>query len=611
MLHTLHKSSIAPGGSVFDIVLDHYGETWLATESGLWRGQTGNWQPLPQAMPLLHINALTCIDDISAHSSLLFAGGAPNSIVYSYDTGASWYTARIDAIESPITCFAPSPNFVEDRVILAGTLNDGVLRSSDGGRNWRLANFGLQDFAILSIVVAPVWHSHEMAFLITDEGVYRSPNGGRAWKRVLGDITPRALAINPHFATNQTVYVADEQEKLYRSTDGGKTWHSVKAINSVPSGINCLWCGPDTPTTLIAGTQDGSIYRSLDDGHTWFPIAQFAGSVLTLTEREGRIHIGLYDDGLAFSIDQGHTWQQDRSFATRDITRIVHSADRHLLAFGPTGGLWQSEVQSTGLEAWTRITTFGAHHTLLSAAHPHRDVLYVATDNGIIISTDGGVDWHDALSPSSAPFVSVISSNHEPNAVWAGTTQSDIWHSIDYGQTWHCLSTIEEDHVLLAFELATFYSDQTPIAVTYNASEQQIIVWRSIGGGRRWQQWLTMPRSPDAEGIPRVHLATQPRVDGLAVWVAFDNQVWNGIDQPWEYYVFEEQHVVALTCVPGTPITLVATNQQFYGCADRELWEVMGDNLLGTDMMDFCAPVVGDLIGLGRGGVVWIQSYVR
>lgn len=611
MLHTSHKSSIAPGGSVFDIALDDYGETWLATESGLWRGRTGNWQPLPHAMPLLHINALTCIDDMSAHSSLLFAGGAPHSIVYSYDAGTSWYTARIDSIESPITCFAPSPNFIEDRVILAGTLNDGVLRSNDGGRNWRLANFGLHDFAILAIVAAPMWHTREMAFLITDEGVYRSPNGGRAWKRVLGDITPRALAINPHFELNQTVYVADEQENLYRSTDGGKTWHSVKAINSVPVGINCLWCGPDTPTTLIAGTEDGSIYRSLDDGHTWFPIAQFSGSVLTLTERGGRLQIGLYDDGLAFSIDQGHTWQQDRSFATRDITRIVNNTDRHLLAFGPTGGLWRSEVRSNGLDTWQRISTIDAHHTLLSVAHPHCDVLYVATDNGILISTDGGIGWHNALSTSSTPFVSVISSKHEPNAVWAGTTQSDIWHSIDYGRTWHCLATIEENSVLLAFELATFYSDQTPIAITYNVKEQQIIIWRSIGGGRRWQQWLAMPRSPDAEGIPCVHLATQPRMDGLAVWVAFDNQVWNGIDQSWEYYVVEEQQVMALTCVPGTPITLVATNQQFYGCADRELWEVMGNNLLGTDMMDFCAPIVGDMIGLGRGGVVWIQSYVR
>ncbi|NOK58450.1 MAG: hypothetical protein GFH27_549279n256 [Chloroflexi bacterium AL-W] len=607
MLHTLHKSTIAPGGSVFDIALDQHGEVWLAAESGLWRGRPGSWQMLPKALPLLRINTLTCIDDEHTNSSLLFAGGAPSNIVYSHDAGTSWYTARLDPIESPITCFAQSPNFAQDRVVLAGTLNDGVLRSSDGGRNWRLANFGLHDFAILAMVVAPVWQEREVAFLITAEGIYRSPNGGRAWKRVFGDIAPQMLAISSNFASDGTVYVSDEQDTLYHSTDSGKTWQPVDETNSVPTGINSLWCGT---TTLIAGTQNGSIHRSSNAGQTWSCIAELPGAVLTLAETKGALYAGLYDDGIAFSVDQGTTWQQDHSFVARDITRIVHSADRHLLAFGPTGGLWQSEARLDGVDVWQRIETLDEQYNLLSVAHPHRDVLYVATDNGIVASTNGGAGWQHVLLTTSAPIVSVVSSTNEPNAVWAGTTKGEIWHSIDYGTTWHCLSTVVENSVLVAFTLATFYSDQTPIAVTYDSTEQQIIVWRSIGGGRRWQPWRTMSRAPDTVGIPRVHVATQQRVDGMVVWVVFDNQVWNGLDQSWQHHVVANQRIMAISCVPGTPITLVATDQHLYACPDRELWEFMGDNLLGINMMDFCAPIIGDLIGLGCGGVIWVQSYV-
>lgn len=235
------------------------------------------------------------------------------AVQYSTNCGETWHGSWLDEIIGGVTCFTASPSIATDWVVIAGTEHDGLLRSADGGRRWRLENFGLSGYTVLALATAPDWRSRENVFAATDEGIYRSSNGGRAWQRAQGCETgAQALAVSPQFAVDQTLYAGSEEQGLYRSTDAGRTWQprSVEV-----AGINGLWIAPHDPLLLVAGTANGLLLRSADGGASWECGWSGADAVLALAGSGISLYAGLYQGGLLMSPDGGRTWQRDREIA--------------------------------------------------------------------------------------------------------------------------------------------------------------------------------------------------------------------------------------------------------------------------------------------------------
>jgi len=62
--------------------------------------------------------------------------------------------------------------------VLAGTFEDGILRSRDGGVSWHTSNFGLLDASILELEF-----DGERSFQAeTSTGKFISQNGGNSWE---------------------------------------------------------------------------------------------------------------------------------------------------------------------------------------------------------------------------------------------------------------------------------------------------------------------------------------------------------------------------------------------------------------------------------------------
>jgi photosystem II stability/assembly factor-like uncharacterized protein len=282
---------------------------WVATDAGLWRRADAGWQRLAAPPELAVVAALARAGAVDDSGGALLAAGLGQGMFYSADGGARWHSAWIDEVASGVTCFALSPRFARDRVVLAGTERDGVLRSTDGGRRWRLANFGLTGYTILALAAPLDWGQREEMFAATDEGIYRSPNAGRAWQRADAGFegVAQALAVSPQFVSDRTVYAGSEMGGLYRSTDAGRSWHGW---SSAVQNMNCLWVAPDDPRSLVAGTGDGAILRSADGGIRWDRAWAGADAVLALAEGDDRLYAGLYQGGLLVSLDRGRTWQR-------------------------------------------------------------------------------------------------------------------------------------------------------------------------------------------------------------------------------------------------------------------------------------------------------------
>jgi len=196
------------------------------------------------------------------------------------------------------------------------TMNNGIWKSTDGGKNWKKINDGLPsanmrgrigiDIAVSNPKVLYAYvDNYEIASkakpgdldsygrqrrdIIKGATIYRSDNAGATWKQVSGLTSEQKTFMERHSATygwvfgqirvdpnnENTIYTMGIQ--LNQSTDGGKTFKSLRGPHVDHHG---LWIDPANPDYLL-NVQDGGLTISYDRGKTWkfpieeLPLAQF------------------------------------------------------------------------------------------------------------------------------------------------------------------------------------------------------------------------------------------------------------------------------------------------------------------------------------------------
>jgi hypothetical protein len=90
---------------------------------------------------------------------------------------------------------------------------------------------------------------------------------------------------------------------------------------------------------------------------------------------------------------------------------------------------------AAGTGAWTPIGPEGAHIRSVVAAGAF---LYAATDDGVMVSRNGGRSWHPAhVSPDLAP-TALAGDPERPSMIYAGA-QPEVYRTVDGGATWQAL----------------------------------------------------------------------------------------------------------------------------------------------------------------------------
>jgi photosystem II stability/assembly factor-like uncharacterized protein len=197
--------------------------------------------------------------------------GVQGGILRSSDGGRTWTVAQLPSPPPFVLGLAISPDFAQDGVVLAATMEDGIFRSGDRGRLWAAWNFGLLDLNVLSLALSPAFGQDETAFAGTDSGIFRSASGGRAWRQVdfPSELAPVvSLALSPHYAHDGILWAGTESSGLYRSTDGGRIWAQVGS-NAIQGPVNqiLLEAGDSALRVLILAGNDLLISR--DSGSSW------------------------------------------------------------------------------------------------------------------------------------------------------------------------------------------------------------------------------------------------------------------------------------------------------------------------------------------------------
>jgi photosystem II stability/assembly factor-like uncharacterized protein len=297
------------------------------------------------------------------------------------------------------------------------SVGDGMYKSTDAGKSW--AHLGLNDVQQIGglaidptnenkVFVAALGHPYGAN---EERGVYRTQDGGRTWEKVLyKDENTGAVqvTIDPQ---NPNIIYADmwagrqgpwengawngPESGLFKSTNGGTTWTKlIKGLPTPQQGLGRIgFCiAPSDPKRLYATVDAGSmggIYKSDDAGESWRRI-----------QTDARL------------------WGRGSDFAEMKVdpknADIVYSANVVTWKSTDGGMSWNAFRGAPGGDDYHRIWI-----------NPlHSEIILIASDQGAIITVNGGETFSSWYNQPTAQFYHVSTDNAFPYNVYGGQQES-------------------------------------------------------------------------------------------------------------------------------------------------------------------------------------------
>jgi photosystem II stability/assembly factor-like uncharacterized protein len=542
----------AQGGSVFGLTRVPDGEAVLAaTPAGVFRSDDGGhyWQPLGRR------SRVPFAETVAAPDRTALIAGAGDGLYGSADGGQRWRRLLIGRILSVAAHRQRDGN----TLVFAGSEEDGVLRSEDGGASWTGANAGLTDLTVAALALSPRFEADHLAFAGTVSGLFRSRNGGRAWRAIELDVSAEASVTCLAIASDGTVWAGTEAQGLFRSDDGGTRWTQFDELRH--ETVAALTLSDDGQSIAVA--LENGLALTRDGGQHWQRPNAPPGPILSLLfAPNGEALLAGLPTGLVRSTDLGQTWQPaDDGLSARLVLGLVASpayrVDGTLFAVSPTEGIqrtrdggasWTSSGPPASVLALAVSPVFDADRTVLAA-----------TNAGLWRSIDAGDTWSAVTANDEAVSgVSTIAARSgERWRAMAWLASGQLLLSEDGGAIWVPRPAPFGEAEVLAFAAAP---DQTLLAAVRQASN--VVVWRSTDRAQHWRRWL-VERSPDS---PAPAVATED-----VAFVGLGPHLLRPAPNAWETRAGERRPVWRRTTV-GEDVRITAVLASPTYRADRTVY---------------------------------------
>lgn len=195
------------------------------------------------------------------------------------DGGESWREQNAGFLKPFVS------DIVADRtntMKLFAASEDGVYMSTNAGERWRL--IGLKGKGIRTLLQHPAQPRSFFAGT-EDDGVFITSDGGATWQQSnsgIKNMTVYTIACDR--ANPDLVYIGTHGGGVYRSSDRGKNWKQITQglDNLVVHSFAVL---PSNPSVVFAGTLNGGLFKSTDRGEHWIFNSQEEGQVWGLWVR--------------------------------------------------------------------------------------------------------------------------------------------------------------------------------------------------------------------------------------------------------------------------------------------------------------------------------------
>ena len=210
--------------------------------------------------------------------------------------------------------------------------------------------------------------------------------------------------------------------------------------------------GEGGKATVVYVASSAGVFRAQAPFSSWEKRST-AGNVTALSPRPGAANDLVLDDGANMyrSTDGGHT--EKMVAKGRAVTRFARSrsAPGTIFGAGDDGATTLYIYRSTDDgRTWTTVYTAGDTNgetdrcpspiSAISESTPARVIVAADFyhDGRVIVSSDGGNTWHDAVHDLSAPAAVAINPG-KASELWAGWSEENqgfLGHSRDGGKTW-------------------------------------------------------------------------------------------------------------------------------------------------------------------------------
>ena len=340
------------------------------------------WTPRPVGLKSGKINALT-------HTgSYLFA--ASDSGVYRFTgfVGNDRYWEKVNAGLDTISVISLCS--IDSITILAGTMGDGVYKSSDKGLTWTAVNTNLHHFDVKGFA-----NAGSRIIQVCDGGLWSSDDNALTWDE-FND------ANTEHIDATAISYNTLTDEILINNT-GGLFLLASASTTGVPSYVA-------SQTGLPSGIQIRSISNN---GSKWF-----------LATNQG-----------VFSSTTGSiTWTSESTgLTTQDITAIVPYPNQNRLVVGTNNeGLFKTP---DSLVNWTKVATGFNNLVTYSLATKDTVLIVAATERGVFVSNNLATSYRTA-NTGLTDSLHVNDVTFFGNTLVAATENDGVFMSHDTGSTW-------------------------------------------------------------------------------------------------------------------------------------------------------------------------------
>ncbi len=359
---------------------------------------------------------------VPGHPDRFYFGAVGGGVWRTDNAGRTWTPIFDDQPIASIGAVAVAPSNADVLYVGSGeadmrsdiSYGNGMYRSGDGGKTF--TPIGLQGTRQIGrilvdpadpdlVYVAALGHAYGPN---PERGVYRSKDGGKTWARVLfkdDDTGAIDLAFDP--LNSRTILAALWQTRrppwnvyppsngagsgLYRSEDGGDTWTQVtRGLPSEKVGRMRVAFAPSEPARVyaIVDATAGGLYRSDDRGVTW-----------SLVSSDKRI----WDRGWYFA---GVTVDPKNA-------DVVYACDTAMYRSTDAGKTFVPFKGAPGGDDY--------HRLWIDPDDPRR--MIVATDQGAVVSLDGGTTWSSWYNQPTGQFYHVATDDRFP--YWIYGAQQD------------------------------------------------------------------------------------------------------------------------------------------------------------------------------------------
>ena len=451
----------------------------------------------------------------SQHKGTVYVGlcniynemGNPNSDVYlvkTTDSGKTWQVLRLPSTDSMTNIMGTALN---NPTLYMGT-GGQAYASDNGGQSWKIISPKGRNGDMYDIAIDPQ-DANTLYLPRRAYGIVKSTDGGKNWEPINEGLLNTVVSlISLGSPTGSTIYASSPNgEGIYKSTDFGDSWENVTSGGITHPWADELTVTPTDPQTIWYVADVGEFFKSTNGGQTWAKIIDPYGagfragtvSAAAIAPSNQNIIYALKSGFGIFKSTNGlNNWDfLHRSEVDYTYSLVVHPKKPNVIFSGDLPKPFQNRARvqrSTDAgESWSTVLTVpnssGITSVVIDTNNP--EIMYTGStaksENGggqLYHSVDGGENW-EKLNPHFTMLTvwgqpQLVGDPNNPSIVYAATWLAGTWKTTNAGQSWTKLTNAPPSSTSLSID------PSNPQAL-YAADRTSPKLWKSMDGGSSWE----------------------------------------------------------------------------------------------------------------------------